>query len=94
MHVGLSPKPITDLERISSHLLRDRITEAIIWSCFLRRGTSIPPARPPLPYWPHEYGYTFAAAIRGLYLADFDGGARRMHRRMRPARLLLSIAVT
>ena len=37
---------------------------------FSSPGTSIPPARPPLPYWPHEYGYTFAAAIRGLYLAD------------------------
>ena len=49
-----------------------------------------------MPCWPAEYGYTFIAAIRGLYLADafFGGGTRRMHRHMRPAWLLVSITVT
>jgi hypothetical protein len=90
MHVGLSPQPITGLKRISSHLLRDCISGPLFVLVFFAGPTraSISSSRP------HEYGYTFAAAILGLYLADFDGGARRMHRRMRPARLLLSIAVT
>jgi hypothetical protein len=90
MPAGLYPSKFLGLEHISSHLLRDCISGPLFVLVFFAGPTraSISSSRP------HEYGYTFAAAIRGLYLADFDGGARRMHRRMRPARLLLSIAVT
>ena len=61
-------------------------------ACALRTWS----ARLSLPCWPGECGYTFIAAIRGLYLADafFDGSTRRMHRHMRPAWLLVSVTVT
>ena len=100
MLVGLSPQQITGLKRISSHLLREciRLRHYLFLFSFRTAGTQFLKSRDrflALVGAPSK-GMLSPLPFGRLYLADafFGGGARRMHRHMRPARLLLSIAVT